>query len=194
MGAPRPRPPRPPPRPPAPASQPRVATSLNNNNKHTTTTTTTTTNNTNTRPPAPASQPPPGGELSEKYLFSVQQLFLDSFYFRQYVRLKHIYQRHSSKCFQLLLQPRVATSLRGRRMALEIRLLIQVWQFLCFSTAIFRTRRSHFGPDGMPCVVLWRPEALDCRVRIPPEAWSGPTHNPHCGIRTSDLMHLRADS
>ena len=23
-----------------------------------------------------------------------------------------------------------------------------------------------------PCVVLWRPEALDCRVLIPPEAWS----------------------
>ena len=32
------------------------------------------------------------------------------------------------------------------------------------------TRRSLFGPDGMPCVVLWRPEALDCRVLIPPEA------------------------
>ena len=26
------------------------------------------------------------------------------------------------------------------------------------------TRRSRFGPDGMPCVVLWRPEALDCRM------------------------------
>ena len=34
------------------------------------------------------------------------------------------------------------------------------------------TRRSLFGPDGMPCVVLWRPEALDCRAPIPPETWS----------------------
>ena len=31
------------------------------------------------------------------------------------------------------------------------------------------TQRSLFGPDGMPCVVLWRPEALDCRALIPPE-------------------------
>ena len=29
-----------------------------------------------------------------------------------------------------------------------------------------------------PCVVLWRPEALDCRVLIPPEAWNGLTPNP----------------
>ena len=29
-----------------------------------------------------------------------------------------------------------------------------------------------------PCVVLWRPEALDCRVLIPPEAWSWLTRNP----------------
>ena len=28
------------------------------------------------------------------------------------------------------------------------------------------------GPDGMPCTVLWRPEALDCRVLIPSEAWN----------------------
>ena len=28
------------------------------------------------------------------------------------------------------------------------------------------TRRSLFGPDGMPCEVLWRPEALDCRLLI----------------------------
>ena len=25
----------------------------------------------------------------------------------------------------------------------------------------------------LPYVVLWRPEALDCRVPIPPEAWNG---------------------
>ena len=29
-----------------------------------------------------------------------------------------------------------------------------------------------------PCVVLWRPEALDCRVLIPPEAWNWLTRNP----------------
>ena len=37
-------------------------------------------------------------------------------------------------------------------------------------------------------VVLWRPEALDCRVLIPPEAWNGLTPNtPRLGIepRTS---------
>ena len=35
-----------------------------------------------------------------------------------------------------------------------------------------------FGLDGMPCVVLWKPEALDCRVPIPPETWHGFTRNP----------------
>lgn len=39
---------------------------------------------------------------------------------------------------------------------------------------------SFFGPDGMPCAVLRRPEALDCRVRVPPETWSGLTRNPPC--------------
>ena len=34
------------------------------------------------------------------------------------------------------------------------------------------TLRSAFGPDGMPRVVLSRPEARDCRVPIPTEAWS----------------------
>ena len=32
------------------------------------------------------------------------------------------------------------------------------------------------------CAVLWRPEALDCRVPIPPEAWSG---RPELGNFTS---------
>ena len=32
--------------------------------------------------------------------------------------------------------------------------------------------------DGMPRVVFWRPEALDCRVLIPPEAGNGLTRNP----------------
>ena len=40
------------------------------------------------------------------------------------------------------------------------------------------TIRYHFT-DGMPCVVLWGPEALDCSVLIPPEAWSWLTRNPH---------------
>ena len=30
----------------------------------------------------------------------------------------------------------------------------------------------------LPCVVLWRREALDCRVLLPPEAWNLLTHNP----------------
>ena len=29
----------------------------------------------------------------------------------------------------------------------------------------------------MSCVLLWRPEALDCKVLIPPEACSGLTPN-----------------
>ena len=36
------------------------------------------------------------------------------------------------------------------------------------------TRRSPFSPDGMPHRVLWRPEAVDCWVLIPPEAWNLP--------------------
>ena len=32
------------------------------------------------------------------------------------------------------------------------------------------TRRSLLVLTEFPCVVLWRPEALDCRVLIPPEA------------------------
>ena len=46
------------------------------------------------------------------------------------------------------------------------------------------------GPDRMPCVVLWRPEALDCRVLVPPEAWNGLTPNlPSLGFepRTSSI-------
>ena len=50
-----------------------------------------------------------------------------------------------------------------------------------------------FDQDGMPRVVLWRPEALDCRAIIRPETWNGFTRNPPSGIRTPDLLHLRAD-
>ena len=32
-----------------------------------------------------------------------------------------------------------------------------------------------FLVQSMPCVVLWRPEALDCRVLIPPETRNGLT-------------------
>ena len=35
-----------------------------------------------------------------------------------------------------------------------------------------------FGPDGLPCVVLWRPQAQNCRVLIPPETWNRFTRNP----------------
>ena len=36
---------------------------------------------------------------------------------------------------------------------------------------LFLTRRSLFVVQiEFPCVELWRPEALDCRVLIPPEA------------------------
>ena len=31
-----------------------------------------------------------------------------------------------------------------------------------------------------PCAVFWRPEALDGRVLIPPEAWSGLIPDPPC--------------
>ena len=43
---------------------------------------------------------------------------------------------------------------------------------------VFVTRRSLLVLTEFPCVVLWRPEALDCRVLIPPEAWSWLTRNP----------------
>ena len=43
---------------------------------------------------------------------------------------------------------------------------------------LFLTRKNMFGPDGTPCVVLWRPGALDCRVPIPPKTWNGLTHTP----------------
>ena len=45
-----------------------------------------------------------------------------------------------------------------------------------------------------PCVVLRKPEALDFMALVPPEVWSGLTCNPaQSGIRSSDLLHLRAD-
>ena len=39
---------------------------------------------------------------------------------------------------------------------------------MCFFDACFCSVRME-----SPCVVLWRPEALDCRVLIPPEAFNG---------------------
>ena len=40
---------------------------------------------------------------------------------------------------------------------------------------MFLNRRSLFVVQvKFPCVVLWRREALDCRVIIPPEAWTYP--------------------
>ena len=38
---------------------------------------------------------------------------------------------------------------------------------LCWGVFLFDPEESS-GPDGMLCVVLWRPEALDCRVLILP--------------------------
>ena len=43
----------------------------------------------------------------------------------------------------------------------------------------FLARRNLSGPDGMPCMVLWRLEALDCRVQIPPDfGWFYPKTRP----------------
>ena len=42
-------------------------------------------------------------------------------------------------------------------------------------------------------MVLWRPEALDCRVLIPPEAWSWLTRGPWVAdtLRVAEGVHLR---
>ena len=40
------------------------------------------------------------------------------------------------------------------------------------------TWRSLLSPDGMPCVVLWRPAARDGRVPITPETWNGLSRDP----------------
>ena len=37
--------------------------------------------------------------------------------------------------------------------------------------SIAYSEESFCGPVGMPCVVPWRPEALDCRATAPPEAY-----------------------
>jgi len=43
---------------------------------------------------------------------------------------------------------------------------------------LYLTRRSLCGLNGMPCMMLWRPEAFDCRELTPPETWSGLTPKP----------------
>ena len=35
---------------------------------------------------------------------------------------------------------------------------------------LLNSEESFLVPMALPCVVLWRPEALDCRALIPPEA------------------------
>ena len=60
--------------------------------------------------------------------------------------------------------------------------------FVCFLT-----RRSLFDSDGMPRVVLWRPEALDCRLLIPQEACNGPTPNPPSLGFEPETSCIRAD-
>ena len=47
-------------------------------------------------------------------------------------------------------------------------------------TYLFDSEEYFCGPDGMPCGVLWRLEALDCSVLIPPETWNGLTCNLPC--------------
>ena len=47
-----------------------------------------------------------------------------------------------------------------------------------FLVCLLVRRALYNGPDGMPCVALWRPEALDCRELIPPEAGNGFARNP----------------
>ena len=60
----------------------------------------------------------------------------------------------------------VASILAGRPITLEV------------SIVFFRAFVNSVDPDGGPCVVLWRPDSLDCRVLIRPETWSGLTRNP----------------
>ena len=57
---------------------------------------------------------------------------------------------------------------------------------MCFC---FLTQRSLclIHHDGAPCAVLRRPEALDCRVRIPPETCTAFTRDPPSRYRTPDL-------
>ena len=46
----------------------------------------------------------------------------------------------------------------------------------------FAARKNLFDPDGMPCMVLWKPKALDCRALDPPRilatAHARPTYPP----------------
>ena len=47
------------------------------------------------------------------------------------------------------------------------------------------SEESSSGPDGLPCEVLWRPEALDCRAPIPPGSGSTPPDHPSLNNRTT---------
>jgi len=58
--------------------------------------------------------------------------------------------------------------------------------------------KSHPLRMELPCVMLWRPQALDCRALIPPEAWSWLTHNPpawdpNLGPPASEIGSLTAE-
>ena len=66
-------------------------------------------------------------------------------------------------------------------MCIHTYILIITFQtnIICSScNSVCLTRRSYFVRMELPCVMLWRPEALDCRMLIPPEAWNGLTPNP----------------
>ena len=60
--------------------------------------------------------------------------------------------------------------LRGRVLN-DGRMYLLLLLSLCFVCFVL-TRRSLLVLTEFPCVVLLRPEALDCRVLTPPEAWS----------------------
>ena len=84
---------------------------------------------------------------------------------------------HSSRVSVTALGIRVSVSTRARlRVALEAVALDE----RRLRRLVFRLTRTGFYccPDGVPCAVLWRSEALDCRVLIPPEIWNGSTREP----------------
>ena len=54
--------------------------------------------------------------------------------------------------------------------------LLCIVLYVCLAISVFLllwTRRCFFVVRmELPCLALWRPEALDCRVPIPREAWN----------------------
>jgi hypothetical protein len=71
----------------------------------------------------------------------------------------------------------VSGYLKGWRNAAK-KVLREVSNFGGIVPSFFLTRRSLLVQKESACVVLWRPEALDCRMSIPPEAWTGLAPHP----------------